>query len=73
MTYLWLGFSDNEDSISLDLLSVRGNSINVLWARRLNFKICNLIKARHVDLGSNNFSDKGAKELAVYFTKNDHL
>jgi len=70
---LWHAFSDSEDSLVLDLLSARGNKINVQWALRLNFKICSVLKARSLDLGFNHLGDKGVKELQVNFTKNEWL
>jgi len=73
LTYLWVAFTDEDDDLVLDLLSVRGNKINVQWAVRLNFKICSALKVRKLDLGYNFLCDKGAKEIETYFLKNPYL
>lgn len=39
LSYLWLAFSDQDDSLELDHLSVKGNGINDQWAKRLNYKL----------------------------------
>lgn len=74
LTYLWLAYNDPErEDMILDKLAVRQNKINVQWAVRLNFKLCNPLRIRHLDLGENILEDKSAKEIQVYFLKNKVL
>jgi hypothetical protein len=74
LTYLWLAYNDpDREDMILDHLSVRGNNINPQWAVRLNFKMSNPLRIRHLDLGENTFNDKAAKEIQVFFTKNKYI
>jgi hypothetical protein len=41
--------------------------ISLEWAVRLNFKLSNPLKVRHLDFGENQLGDKGAKEIQAYF------
>lgn len=70
---MWLAFTDEDDDLSLDLLSVKGNKINIQWALRLNFKIYQPLKIKHLDMSCNYIGDKGSKELQIYFIKNTYL
>ncbi len=70
---MWLAFNDPEDDLCLDFLSVRDNGINIPWSLRLNFKLCNPLKVKHLDLSNNKLSDKAAKEFQSYFLKNKYI
>ena len=70
LSYIFLAFSDVEDDLILDKLSANNNDIDSLWTFRLNFKICQALKVKELDLSSNNFKDRGAKQLTQYFMKN---
>jgi len=72
-SYLWLAFSEEEDSLSLDFLGMRGNGLDVQWAVRINDKLSQPLKVKHLDLGSNLMGDRGAKELQLYFIRNETI
>ncbi len=64
LTYIWIAFSDPDFShLELDELFVRGNSINHAWANRLESRIGNPLRVKHLDLGENILNDKAAKEI----------
>lgn len=73
LSYIWLAYNDSDDDLYLDELSVKNNGINKQWAVRLNFKLCQPIKAKKIDLSDNNLGDKAAKELQTYFLKNPYI
>lgn len=64
LTYLWLAYNDpDRPDMVLDRLSVRKNGITVQWAIRLNFKMSNALRVRHLDMSHNMLGDKAAKEV----------
>jgi hypothetical protein len=70
LSYLWLAFSDQDDTLSLDYLGVKSNGINDPWAKRLNYKLSQPIKVRKLDLSENYLGDIAAKEITTYFMDN---
>lgn len=74
MTYLWFAYNDpDRPDMVLDKLNVRANGINTQWAIRLNFKMSDPLRVKHLDLSSNLLGDKAAKEIQVYFMKNKYI
>ena len=73
LSYLWIAFSDINDDLKLDALSVRGNNIGLEWAKRLNSKLSSPLKVKSLDLGDNCLNDPGSKYLATYFSHNTHI
>ncbi|TNV87656.1 hypothetical protein FGO68_gene4521 [Halteria grandinella] len=73
LSYLWLAYSDQDDDLKLEYLSVQNNGIDVGWAKRLNYKLCQPIKAKHIDLSNNKLNDKATKDLTTYFDSNKHI
>lgn len=70
---MWLAYSDPEDNLSLDKLSVRGNHIDSTWAKRLNRKLSCPLKVKNLDLSENDIGDDAAKSIMVYFSDNAHI